>query len=198
MAGNAWSNVREARRKFLHVSFGMAVILLLYYASLMNYSNGRIYLGFAVATGLLAGLWVMDQKLKKKRVPAVDWLLEVFERPGAPPGYGAFWFGVGTLLLLIYLSEVNQIAAGIFVLSLGDCFASVIGRFGRIRLPYNKSKTLEGVIAFFIVSSFSVIFIGWQGLALAAVASLVESVNFHLDDNLTVPVACVAFFKLFA
>jgi dolichol kinase len=146
---------------------------------------------------LLVTIFFMDQKLKKKSIPIVDFLIEKLERPNVMPIHGAFWYGVGLLLILSFLNNTNYIYASIAILAFGDGAATLVGRSGKIRLFHNKNKTLEGSIAFFIASSIaSYPFIGIAALPLSLLCAFFESIDTRLDDNLVVPIICVVFFLL--
>ena len=183
----------EIRRRLIHISFGLLLIALLSIRGEESYELIEV----ALLATFLAGLWVMDQKLKKRKLYFVDYLLKVFERPHALPVYGAFWYGMGALLLLSYLRDINYIRAGIAILALGDGFSTLIGRSGNMRIFYNKNKTFEGSIAFFIVSSIaSYIFIGTAGIALSLICSIAESIDWGVDDNFVIPLTCLLFYML--
>jgi dolichol kinase len=182
----------EIRRRLVHILFGVFLIALL---SFWGWSYELIE-GALLATFLI-GLWIIDQKLKKRKLPAVDYLLEMFERPHALPAYGAFWYGIGVLLLFSFISDTNFIRAGIAILALGDGASTLAGRSGNMRIFYNKNKTLEGSAAFFIVSCFaSYVFIGPVGIALSFLCSIAESIDWGVDDNFIIPLTCLAFYLL--
>jgi dolichol kinase len=85
--------------------------------------------------------------------------------------------------------------ASLFFLAVGDPVASAVGqRWGRVRIRY---KTLEGSLAFFLFSCAGGAILGSTVLSLglsaiiagALLAALAELLSFHLDDNLTIPLA---------
>jgi len=57
---------------------------------------------------------------------------------------------VGTILLALFLSNADEIAAAILTLALGDSAATIFGIRGMHPLPYNRRKTIEGSFAFLI------------------------------------------------
>ena len=114
-----------------------------------------------------------------RKIPIADWFEEKFERENVRfPGYGAFWYVVGTLLLALSLNSANEIAAAIVALAAGDSAATIFGIRGRHPLPYNRIKTVEGSVAFFVFSLPACLFVGWMGIALAAIAAIVESLDY--------------------
>ena len=185
--------MREVRRRALHIGFG---VLMVVFFSLLG-KEGFEYGEALIFISLVITVFFMDQKLKKKKIPIVDFLIEKLERPNIMPIHGAFWYGVGLLLILSFLNNIKYIYASIVILAFGDGVATLVGRRGKIRLFHNKNKTLEGSIAFFIASSIaSYPFIGIVALPLSLLCAFFESINANLDDNLVVPLVCVIFFLL--
>jgi len=108
-----------------------------------------------------------------------------------------------TFLALFFASKPCVIAAGILPMAYGDSAASIVGeRYGRRRYKLVAAKSFEGSAAMFFASfvsfavslfffstlySFSVFGKIFPALAVAAVATLVESFSPLGFDNLTVP-----------
>jgi len=185
----------EIRRRLIHISFGVLVII-----ALSVWGSGKFeYVEGALLATFIVGLWIVDQKLKKRKLPVIDFMLEMLDRPHAMPAYGAFWYGMGILLLLSFIRNMDYMLAGIAILALGDGASTLVGMNGDIRLFYNKKKTLEGTAAFFIVSCLaSYPFIGSAGIALSFLCSVAESIDWGLDDNFIIPLTCLLFYLLFA
>jgi dolichol kinase len=180
----------EIRRKLLHSFFGLSLISILFY-------SGRMNLIFFLSLLLLLGSIMVLWRIQGRRIPVADWFEETFERENARfPGYGAFWYVVGTLLAALFLGTSNEIAAAILTLALGDSAATVVGVRACHPLPYNRRKTVEGSLAFFIFSLPVCLFVGWIGVALAAFTAVVEGLSSPIDDNLAVPVAAALFFLI--
>ncbi|HZD44011.1 MAG TPA: phosphatase PAP2 family protein, partial [Methanomicrobiales archaeon] len=101
---------------------------------------------------ILVGILIVDAKVIGLKVPLIDQLLHFYEREGALPGEGSFYFGMGTLFTLGLLRfNPDAAIAVILILSLGDALATSVGtHFGRHKLPWNRSKSLEGSIGFFV------------------------------------------------
>jgi dolichol kinase len=178
----------ELRRKLLHSLFGLILILILFY------SERKILIIF-LSLLLLFGSIMIVWRLQGNRIPIAEWFEETFERKNVRfPGYGAFWYVVGTLLLALFLSDVNEIAAAILTLALGDSAATIFGIRGAHPLPYNRCKTIEGSIAFFIFSLPSCLLVGWVGFPLALLTAIAESLPVPCDDNLLIPITAALFF----
>jgi Dolichol kinase len=99
------------------------------------------------------------------------------------------YFAAGILAsLLIFPAPFNYVA--IAVVTLGDGFASVVGRmFGKHKIPHSGGKSLEGTTAG-ICCAFAgaSIFVSPTTALVAALAGMaVELLQLRISDNLTVP-----------
>ena len=84
--------------------------------------------------------------------------------------------------------------AAIAIMALGDSVTNVFGRyFGEIRLPYNRKKTVDGVLIGIGAATLGALFFVPLGVALAAstMAMFVETwdlkIGVPIDDNVLVP-----------
>jgi phytol kinase len=182
----ASSGGSDLKRKLLHVLAGLGIIFILYHF-------GRTATMAALVLALVCGLLVINLLMLKVKVPLTAWFIENFERKGVRfPGYATAWYVAGLLMAATMLHLSSDIASVVCALALGDAAASIIGLRGKIRLPYNGAKTLEGTLAFFAVSCVSCLFIGPTGLVLAGALAIVESLPLGIDDNFTIPIAGAA------
>jgi phosphoserine phosphatase len=98
-------------------------------------------------------------------------------------------FALGIAIsLLIFPAPIPYVS--ITVLTLGDGFAHLFGRkFGRIRLPFNKGKNLEGSIFGFLFAFLaSLIFVDpVRALIGAVVGMIIEGLPLPVNDNLAMP-----------
>ena len=86
----------ELRRKLLHTVVGLSMILILFYS---GRTNLIILLSFMLLLGSIMVVW----RLQGRKIPVAGWFEETFERENVRfPGYGAFWYVVGTLLLALF------------------------------------------------------------------------------------------------
>jgi phosphoserine phosphatase len=179
---------KETKRQIFHLMIGIPFIaILLYY--------GREFALAAVLVFYIAGSIAINLRLMRMKTVVVEWMEEQFERRNVLfPGWGGATYLVGILMPLAFLANVNQIAASIFILAVGDSLSTLVGRMGKAKLPYNKKKTLEGSLAFLLSSLLAYYFVGPVIVPLALIAAAVESLPFDVDDNLTIPVVCVIFF----
>lgn len=183
----------EAHRQAVHVAVGLLAMLLISAFGVLKIEAPifLLFLSFAV---------VIHLKISGAKIPLVDSLLAMLEREKTLPAGGAFWYIGGLLFIMsFYRGSVSTALAIIAVLALGDGVSTLANQRGRIALPYNKHKTLEGVLAFFIAGGVpAYMLIGLPGLLLALVGAVVESIYFGLDDNVSIPIACVAVANMLA
>jgi uncharacterized protein (TIGR00297 family) len=111
------------------------------------------------------------------------------------------------LLVALFHDRMEVAAAGWVIMAAGDSAAAVVGRrFGRRPIPWNRSKTFEGSIAFVASAAiFSWAILVWMGqgplqAALLAGATclfgaFIESLPWRLSDNLTVPILSGLFLR---
>ncbi|UCH32744.1 MAG: HAD-IB family phosphatase [Candidatus Bathyarchaeota archaeon] len=130
-------------------------------------------------------------RIQRKHVPIISHVTlnaatpsERYEFTTAPI---LFALGV-TLSLLIFQSPINF--ASIAIVSLGDSAASVFGGFfGKIALPFNKGKSLEGSVACFGFAFLGAILFLSPPRAFfgAIIGMVVESLPLPINDNLSMP-----------
>ncbi|MCX6778033.1 MAG: hypothetical protein NT157_04065 [Candidatus Micrarchaeota archaeon] len=179
----------EGRRQAFHALVGIALIACIL-------ALGPETMKFAVLLLFLVGIVVVHQKLVGSRIPIADEMLMAFERPHQPPAHGAFWYAVGVMLIMSFLQAEPEIIACIYVLAVPDAVSTLAGLRSSHPLPYNKTKSIEGSLAFFVFSLPAYLAVGPVAIPLAIVATLVESADLRLNDNLTVPLACVVVLSL--
>jgi dolichol kinase len=101
------------------------------------------------------------------------------------------YFAAGILAaLLIFPSPISY--AAIAVVTLGDGFASIVGKlYGRTKIPFSGGKTMEGTAAGLALAfAGCLIFISPQmSIIAAAVGMGIELLNIRVSDNLSVPLA---------
>ena len=95
---------------------------------------------------------------------------------------------LGIVITLLLFPKIIAYVV-IMILAFSDSIATMAGRYyGRYRIPYNRMKSVEGSLAFF-VSAFvcSIFFIPLKAALLAAfVSCIIESLPLRFD-NLTIP-----------
>ncbi len=177
---------KETARQLFHMAVGfgaLAALLLL----------GRGFMLAAVFFTIIIGTLLMNARLLGAKIALVQWFEGRFERDDAPlPGWGSACYATGALIAIAFLPDVPGMAAVIFILGIGDGLSTIAGRRGKVALPFNSRKTVEGSLVMFLSSLFAFAFVGWAALPLAIVAAFAESLP-RFDDNLSVPAACTAF-----
>ena len=101
---------------------------------------------------------------------------------------------LGSLFAMILFSKEIALAS-IAIMALGDSVTNIFGRyFGEVKLPYNRKKTLDGVLMGIGAATLGAFFFVPFHVALIAssVAMFVETLDLklwlvELDDNLLVP-----------
>ena len=183
----------EIRRQLFHILLGIFLVVMIS----LDIINKRVLL-----VVLILGIFI-SLISKKYKIPVISWFLERFDRRNSfLPGYGSISFFVGSVLVL-YLFEENIALASILIMSLGDGFATLIGKHGKIRTKLSKKKTLEGTFAGIVVSVIGAsFFVAFHEAMIASIISMfVELKDFKLknllDDNILIPlIAGVVIFLL--
>ncbi|MGC9518018.1 MAG: diacylglycerol/polyprenol kinase family protein [Methanomicrobiales archaeon] len=171
---------KELTRQLIHVS-GILIILL-------EKIFDPIILMFIC--GLIVIMGELIYKIDKKRyIPFFSTVLRSCRRSENEKGYIYFFIGV-LIALIIFNFNLNIANATIIILALGDAASTLIGKkYGKIKLPYQKFKTLEGSIAFFIV--------GFLGASLqvpilpalfGALSGSIAEAYSPVDDNIIIPI----------
>lgn len=181
----------ETKRKMLHMISGAFFLLFLL-------AFGRTKLIVLLVVLLLAGLVVINRLILGWKIVFTDWFISNFERPKVRfPGYATAWYVAGLLIAVTTLHEQGEIAAVLCSLAFGDGISAIVGERGKMKLPYNKEKTFEGLAAFFFITLISIFFVGWIGIPFALATAVFETLPLGLDDNFRIPLFGAAFFYIF-
>ena len=186
----------EKRRQLLHLIIGVVLIFTIYF----NIMSKQILL---FLTLMSIALSLIHTKIK---IPIISWLLEKFERKHTHkllPGQGFILFLIGALFPFYILSK-NYALASLTILTVGDSIAPLAGIYlGKIKLPFSKSKKLEGLFAgTFSSFLFSMIFIApLQALLTSMISMAIESLklkigSISIDDNLLIPITASTIFLI--
>lgn len=177
----------EIRRKALHIITAAILALLLVYSP---YS--RILLTQLLVLGIMLSLLQ-----KRFFLPGITPLLALFEREEEKqfPGKPLIMMLAGALATEIFFGWYLA-AIGLLILAFADSAAHLIGkRFGRIAIPWDASRHVEGRIAgaavsFLILSSTVTLPLLSLGL-ISILIMVIESLplkKIGLDDNLLIPI----------
>lgn len=178
----------ELRRQIAHFCIGSSIAALLYFRLL----NSQILAAIAVIGGLL----ILIER--RKKIPLLTNILEIFERKKDIknfPGKGSFFLVCGAFFSTILFDPEIAIAA-VIIMAVGDSIATIIGKYvGKIPLPYNREKSLEGsLLAFFAGTLAATLVIPFHhALIGSSVAMMIESLplkikKLSIDDNLIIPI----------
>lgn len=128
--------------------------------------------------------------------------LKRMERIDVIYGSGAIYLLCSLLLILGFINSNKFIILGIISIFFADALATIIGiscnKLNKIKLFYNKNKTLIGSISFFaVLFLFSIIlnFNLFLGLIISLILAFVESLKF--EDNISISVAVIILSLIF-
>ena len=181
------NNIKEIKRKVLHILIGVALLFLLNYKVV----NALIIFLVIIISSIVSYL------SKSFKIPLVSWFLKNFEREKELkriPGRGFITFLIG-VLLAIKLFPQEIALASITILIFGDSLSAIYGSFkGKKKILWNKNKNLEGNIFGAIISGLcAALFIPLASAFITSfLAMIFESFEMKMneeiiDDNIIVP-----------
>jgi dolichol kinase len=178
-----WNIVREIKRKLFHI---LILLVIVGYVIIEKNYNKQIAL---IALVALLGLFLLAEYFRLElgwRIPFFDHIIRAKEREHY---YGVVYFLSATVICLAVFDFKVALAA-LLMTTFGDMAAALFGKkFGKILVF--KKKTYLGtlselvvniIVGFFILSNVYII------LAMAFVATFVETFVSELDDNLLMPI----------
>jgi len=185
----------ERARQWVHIGSGLFALLL----RILTWWQAAALAAFALIFNALALPRVGGRRLYRP----------VDEARGFPLGILLYPLAV-LLLVLLFPSRLDIVAAAWAILAFGDGFATLIGRATRSpQLPWNPDKTIGGTTAFIVCGTLGGIAFAWwvrpaivpppplaftilAPLAAAIAAAFVETIPVRLDDNISVPATAAA------
>ena len=182
----------ETSRDIFQIIIGLVVVFLLLYFK-------RTYIAeYVILAMILIGYSfnaLSNSSRKRSGLESFFWRLE---RAGAVYGTGATYAAAGIGILLGLVPNVGMLTIGCAALFFGDSIATIVGKsFNSPPLPYNKSKSLYGFVAFFLVTSvIGFPLIGIYSFPLGLILAVVESIGTKIDDNLSIPIATAVVYLL--
>jgi undecaprenyl-diphosphatase len=180
----AGEEYREYRRQFFHILAGSGILLLLHLQYITVFLLGIILL-MGVMLSILSS---------RKKIPLISHLLDKVDRIEKFPGRGALTLLLGIMLCWLLFPATIALASSAVVI-FGDAVTTGFGKkFGMHKNPLNHQKSSEGSVAGILVSFFCIVlfFPWWIALLTSVIAMVVEVLEgslWHLDDNITVPLA---------
>ena len=185
----------EHARQWVHAGSGLFALLL---RVLIWWQAAAL-----AATALAFNMFVLPRIGGRRLYRPVD------EARGFPLGIVLYPLSV-LLLILLFPSRLDIVAAAWGILAFGDGFATLAGqRIGGPQIPWNREKTIAGTIAFVVCGGLgavafalwtrpavspppSLVFTIVAPLTAAALAAIVETIPIRLDDNISVPMTAAA------
>lgn len=182
----------EDRRQIIHIAMGAWALVLRW----ITWPQA-----IALASAALLFNWLILPRIGGRSL-----YREADHARGYPVGILLYPFVV-LLLILLFRTHLDIVAAVWGVLAAGDGAATLVGRrLPRWRLPWNVEKTVAGTSAFVVCGTAASAFLGWwvsarygtplstgtllpwllTALVATIAASLVETIPVRLDDNVSV------------
>jgi uncharacterized protein (TIGR00297 family) len=180
----------ERTRKAIHVAMGAFALLL------------RVTTWWQAA--ILAGAALAFNRFVLPRIGGTRLYRDAEHSRGYSAGMLSYPLAV-LLLVFLFPSRLDIVAAAWGILAAGDGMATIAGRhLGGPRIPWNRDKSAAGSIALCLCGGAAAAGLAWwcrpavmplpplwfsiaAPFVAAAAAALVETVPIRLDDNLTVP-----------
>ena len=185
----------ERARQWVHIGSGLFALLLRF---LIWWQAAAL-----AATALAFNLFLLPRIGGRTLYRPVD------HARGFPLGIVLYPLSV-LLLILVFETRLDIVAAAWGVLAFGDGFATLAGqRIGGRQIPWNREKTIAGTTAFVVCGGLGGIALAWwtrpaavppppllfvvvAPLLAAVAAALVETLPVRLDDNISVPFTAAA------
>lgn len=175
----------EAKRKFVHV-LGFGYVIIYYIA--MKLLGSQIAILILLATLILFIAIEFFRVIEHRKIPIFHFLW----RPKEENTIGGQVYYILGLIIALSVFEFPIAIAVILMTIFGDMAAAIFGiAFGKHWLKKVPNTAWEGIIAEFVVDLIIGYFIigNWAIIIpMAAMATFVETVFPHVDDNLAIPV----------
>ena len=176
----------ELRRKLFHLILGSCIAFAVY---LLKPVYGNLVL-VPLVLGVVVMLLIPRVMPKNKVAGQLMYHFERRKDIETFPFKGAIHYGIGVFFPILLL-DVKTACAIVLVLSVGDAFSTLIGKFhGKTRIHQMGFKSVEGSLAF-LVSAFVValVFVDYATAIKFAVVGMIVELFSPWDDNFTVPVS---------
>jgi dolichol kinase/phosphoserine phosphatase len=172
---------QEFRRKGIHVC-SLFVPLL----AGINYLL-TLELLVAITIVYIASEWA---RLNGIRFPVLSFVTGLCVRSSERRrlAYAPITLALGVMLSLVFFPPLIACVT-IAILACADSMATIVGKFyGKVKIPYNHNKSLEGCVAFFITAFIcAVIYVPLKtALIVSLVSCIIESLPVEFD-NISVP-----------
>lgn len=181
----------ETRRDLVHIILGVIIFTL--------FALLPLYTAIYITTILIFIGYIYNSALGKRKKSGLYKILSSFERDDSLYGLGALYLGIGMALLIGFIHNQHFLLIGITALFFADPIATIVGiRYNKLKLWYNKKKSVAGTSAFFLtVTLVGFPLIGVYSALFGLVLALVESLNAPVDDNIGIATAMVFAYIVF-
>jgi dolichol kinase len=171
---------KELLRQLIHIS-GVFVVLLSYIFTW----NVLIALCIAIIVFLL----IINRVDRYYNLPFFSFILRKCRRSEDEKGFIFFFIGIIITLIIFQFNQAIANAA-ILILLFGDAASTLIGRkWGKVKWPFQKNKTLEGSLAFILVGTILALTqINIIPALIGATAGAFVEVYSPIDDNIPIPI----------
>lgn len=121
-------------------------------------------------------------------IPFFSTILKHTKRKDDEKGFVYFFIGI-IITLYFFQFNMNIANAAILILLFGDSASTLIGkRFGKIKLPFQSHKTLEGSLALLVVGLLvSLTQLPFITAFVGAMAGTLTEAYSPIDDNIPIP-----------
>ncbi len=174
----------EIKRDIFQILIGAVVILAI--LALGGYARPVVF------SLVVLGLVYSNLISTNPRAPFGGFLASM-ERSSTTFGIGAFYLAMGVSLILGLVTSMPLVLLSLAALFFGDSAATIVGvLFGSIKLPYNRSKSVQGLFGYFaVVALFGYPIVGAYSIVAGLAFAVVESLRVPIDDNIAVAIFTV-------
>ena len=185
------SYLSELKRKFLHL-----LALIIPFCIYLIGKEKALWILIPLST---LALILEVARVRVQRIASLIYfmagpIMRTEEKPpiGSPIAInGASWVVISATLLTIVF-PVYIACASLSMFMLGDAAAALVGRkFGNLNWPQSK-KTIEGSLAFWVISGVTLLvlnFLPWYAAILVSgIAMILEVLPLPINDNVRVPI----------
>jgi dolichol kinase len=170
---------KELWRQLIHAS-GVFIVVLSYFLP------PELLIILCVA--ILVFVVLVFRLDHQHHIPFFSTILRVTKRDDDERGFVYFFIGI---IITLYFFQFNMAIANaaILILLFGDSASTLIGkRFGRIKLPFQSHKTVEGSLAFLTVGfAVSLTQLPIIPAFIGALAGALTEAYSPVDDNVPIP-----------
>jgi len=177
----------ELKRQGIHLLVGLILIAFILFSSVLV---SAITFSFLLVCGIILSGFLSNKK-QRKTIKLFDSILNSVERKNELeiPGCGVIIFFIGALIALFLFQEKLLVISALTVLVFGDSASTLIGtQFGKTKIKTKMGwRSLEGSIAFFVVSSIALSFLINPLIALPVCFIGMLCEYLPINDNLLIP-----------